>query len=102
MGTAVASAPYNATVPRRADAALSNDTNMQGILRLVILLAFAAILVSLGSALFHLARGQGRGDSAKMARALTWRIALSVLLFLLIMAAWWAGLITPHGLPPPR
>ena len=73
---------------------------MQGILRLVIVLAFLAIVVSLGSALYHLARGPGKGDSRKMARSLTIRVVLSILLFLLIMAAWWAGLIAPHGLQP--
>ena len=81
-----------------------NGPSMQGILRLVIVLAFIAIVVSLGTALYHLARGHGGdgGDesSRKMARSLTVRIVLSVLLFLLIMAAWWAGLIAPHGLQP--
>lgn len=74
---------------------------MQGILRLVIVLAFIAIVVSLGTALYHLARGHGAEDSSrKMVRSLTVRIVLSLLLFLLIMAAWWAGLIAPHGLQP--
>ncbi|MGH8260770.1 MAG: twin transmembrane helix small protein [Steroidobacteraceae bacterium] len=73
---------------------------MQGILRLVIILAFLAVVVSLGSALYHLARGSGAEDSRKMARALTVRIVLSLLLFFLIMAAWWAGLIAPHGFQP--
>ncbi|MGH8221293.1 MAG: twin transmembrane helix small protein [Steroidobacteraceae bacterium] len=73
---------------------------MQGILRLVIIVAFIAILASLGTALYHLARGSGQEDSRKMVRALTVRIVLSLLLFLLIMAAWWAGLIAPHGLRP--
>ena len=62
---------------------------------LVIVILFA-IIFSLGSALFHLARG--KGDSKKMARALTVRVGLSVVLFILLMLAWQAGLITPHGL----
>ena len=33
-----------------------------------------------------------------MLRALTLRISLSVALFVLLMIAWRAGLITPHGL----
>jgi Protein of unknown function (DUF2909) len=44
--------------------------------------------------------GSGKGDSGKMLRALTLRIALSLLLFLLLMIAWRAGLIAPHGLQP--
>ncbi|MGB8328368.1 MAG: twin transmembrane helix small protein [Steroidobacteraceae bacterium] len=55
-----------------------------------------AIVASLGSALFHLATD--KGDSKKMVRALTVRIALSVALFLLIMLGWYLGFITPHGI----
>ena len=61
----------------------------------LVIAIFVAILFSLGSALFHLAR---QDDSKKMARALTVRIALSIGLFVLLMLAWWAGLIAPHGL----
>jgi cytochrome bd-type quinol oxidase subunit 2 len=62
---------------------------------LVIIILFA-IVGSLGSALFHLSRG--KGDSKKMARALTVRVGLSVILFILLMLAWYNGLITPHGI----
>ncbi len=72
---------------------------MPELFRIVVLVALAAIVVSLGSALYHLARGTQK-DSAKMARALTWRIVLSIALFALIMLAWYAGLITPHGVLP--
>jgi cytochrome bd-type quinol oxidase subunit 2 len=62
---------------------------------LVIVILFA-IVASLGSALYHLS--SGKGDSKKMARALTVRVGLSVVLFILLMLAWYNGLITPHGL----
>jgi Protein of unknown function (DUF2909) len=68
------------------------------LIRLVLLALLAAIVISLGVALFHL--GSGKGDSKKLLRALTIRIALSVLLFALLMIAWRAGLITPRGLTP--
>jgi uncharacterized membrane protein SpoIIM required for sporulation len=74
---------------------------MPELFRIVVLIALGAIVVSLGSALYHLARGT-QTDSAKMARALTVRIVLSIALFALIMIAWYAGLITPHGLIPTR
>jgi H+/Cl- antiporter ClcA len=67
--------------------------------RIGVLIAFAAIVVSLGSALYHLSRGTQQ-DSAKLARALTVRITLSLVLFALIMLAWYAGLIQPHGIIP--
>lgn len=69
--------------------------------RVVVLLALAAIVVSLGSALFHLSRGTQQ-DSAKLARMLTVRIVLSLALFALIMIAWFTGVITPHGIVPGR
>jgi Protein of unknown function (DUF2909) len=72
---------------------------MPELFRVVVLIALAAIVVSLGSALYHLSRGTQQ-DSAKLARALTVRIVLSLALFALIMIAWFAGVITPHGVIP--
>jgi hypothetical protein len=70
------------------------------ILKILIIVFLVAIVASLGNALFHLS--SGKGDSKKMARALTIRVGLSVVLFILIMIAWYVGLMTPHGLPPGR
>jgi len=75
------------------------------VIRIVVVVVFLGIVASLGSALYHLSRGgtdRTADDSRKMARALTWRIGLSVVLFLLLMLAWYAGLIEPHGIPPGR
>lgn len=69
---------------------------MQPLFRILVIAVFVGILVSLGSALYQLVRG---GDSKKMVRSLAIRIGLSVALFLLLMAAWYAGWIQPHGLP---
>ena len=65
-------------------------------IKILVVVVLFAIIFSLGSALFHLARG--KGDSQKMARALTVRVGLSVVLFILLILAWHFGLITPHGL----
>jgi hypothetical protein len=83
---------------------------MRQLVWLLVLGCLAAIVVSLGSALYHLSRGSraegaaGEEASARLARALTVRITLSLLLFVLLMLAWYFGLITPHslegGLPP--
>ncbi len=70
------------------------------LIKVLIVVVLIAIVASLGSALFHLSRGQG--DSKKMARALTVRVSLSVALFVLLMIAWYGGAIAPHGLPPGR
>jgi hypothetical protein len=67
-------------------------------LKILILLVLAAIIVSLGSGLFHLVKDEGQ--SKRMVNALTIRIALSVLLFVLLFVAWKGGLIRPHGITP--
>ncbi|MFT3906723.1 MAG: twin transmembrane helix small protein [Steroidobacteraceae bacterium] len=63
-------------------------------LRIVVIVLLLAIVGSLGSALFQLARG---GDSKKMVRALSLRVGLSIGLFLLLMISYWVGWITPNG-----
>ena len=63
-------------------------------IKILVIIVLFAIVFSLGSALFHLS--SGKGDSKKMARALTIRIGLSVVLFALLMLAWKTGLIQPH------
>lgn len=65
-------------------------------IKLLIVLVLAAIVASLGSGLYHLVRDEGR--SKRMVNALTVRIVLSVLLFLLLFVAWRSGLIAPHGI----
>lgn len=70
---------------------------MPPLYRILVIAVFIGILVSLGSALYQLTRSGG--DSKKMVRALAIRVGLSVALFLLLMIAWYAGLIAPHGLP---
>jgi cytochrome bd-type quinol oxidase subunit 2 len=64
--------------------------------RLLIIAVLVAIVGTLGSALFQLAKG---GDSQKLLRSLTWRIGLSVALFVLLIVAGRMGLIHPHGGP---
>jgi hypothetical protein len=64
-----------------------------GVIYLLVIIVMLGILISLGTALFHLAKGD---SSAKMGRALTIRIALSLALFILLIVAWWTGLITPN------
>ncbi len=57
---------------------------------------FVAILATLGVALVALFR---RGDhGGTLLRALTIRVSLSVLFFLLLMLGWYLGILEPHGL----
>ena len=64
--------------------------------RLFVLAGLLAIVLSLSSALVQLVRNKSE-SSLKMARALTIRIGLSILLFVLLLVAWQLGWIQPHG-----
>jgi hypothetical protein len=52
-----------------------------------------AILASLAVAF----RAYRRNDGSRLLSALTLRVVLSVLFFALLLLAWWAGWIAPHG-----
>ena len=65
------------------------------IFKIIILSLLLVVLISLGSALVAMARGD---KSDKMLKALTWRIGLSVCIFILLLIGQAMGFITPHGL----
>jgi flagellar basal body-associated protein FliL len=64
--------------------------------KIIIIIAFIAVIFSLGNALFHLVKHEER--SKKTVNALTFRIGLSILLFIFLFIATATGLITPHGI----
>jgi hypothetical protein len=64
--------------------------------KILVLLLLVGVLVSLFSGLFFMNRDQG--NSRRMLTAMTIRISLSVLLFLVLFVAWRTGAIQPHGL----
>ena len=66
------------------------------IIKYLIVIVFFLILFSLGSALFYLVKN--KGQNARVARALTFRIGLSLALFILILALFLTGHISPHGI----
>ena len=71
-------------------------------MKYLVILAFAAILASLGSALFFMMRGgQERTHPKKanaMARALAFRVGFSILLFVCVLLSWKLGWIHPTGI----
>lgn len=60
-------------------------------MRYFVIAVFALIIFSLGSALFYMMRDKGGSDRA--VKALTWRVALSVGLFLILMGGYYFGFI---------
>lgn len=65
-------------------------------LKILIILVFLTILFSLGSALYHLI--VHKESSAKTVKALTYRISISMVLFILLAIAFMTGLIQPTGI----
>lgn len=70
-------------------------------MKYLVAIAFLAVLASLAAALFFMMKDgtEGRAKTSNMARALAFRIGLSVLLFVCILLAWKLGYIQPTGLP---
>lgn len=66
-------------------------------MKIIVILFLVVIIYSMGSALFSLIRS---GDSPHTVKMLTWRIGLSLTLFLLLILGNYLGWIQPHGLLP--
>lgn len=66
------------------------------IFKILVIIIMLIILGALGSGLIYLVKD--RGTSSRTVKALTWRIALSVTLFLLLLIAFALGWIKPHGI----
>jgi hypothetical protein len=68
------------------------------IIKSVIIIAFILIIISLGTALFHLVNRKNQEQSEKTVKALTFRITFSILLFIFVFIAVATGIFKPHGL----
>ena len=71
------------------------------ILIVVVLIAIVAVLASAGVLMLRKPR-DGQPQDARMARALKWRVLLSIGLFVFILLAWTMGWIQPNSLPLSR
>lgn len=64
--------------------------------KIIVILLFLAALGSLASAMVFLVKDKGETD--RTVKALTYRIGISVFIFILLMLAYFAGYIEPHGI----
>lgn len=78
-------------------------------MKFVIVIALLGVLVALASAGFFMLRKPDDTNASdtpasdkRMARALAWRVGISVALFLFILLAWRLGWISPTGIPTAR
>jgi len=67
------------------------------LIKLIIVLFLLTILYSLASSFFFLVKDKGQGD--RTVKRLTWRIGLSLLLFVLLWVAHYLGWIEPNSGP---
>lgn len=65
--------------------------------KIILIIVFLAVIFELGRALYFMVTGQGTGGS-RTAWALTWRVALSAFLILLIVIGIYTGILHPHGI----
>ena len=68
------------------------------ITKIIVILFLFAIIGSLFSGLFFLMKD--KGASERTVKALTVRVSMSVLLFILLMIGFATGLLQPHGAIP--
>ncbi len=66
--------------------------------KIIVVLFLIFIIGSLFSGLYYLVKD--KGTSERTVRALTVRISLSVLLFILLIIGYATGLLQPHGVVP--
>lgn len=64
--------------------------------KLFIIFVMIIIVGTLASGLIFLVRDSG--DSKRTVKALTWRIGISLVLFIFLFIAFKMGLIQPHGI----
>ena len=63
----------------------------------LLIIAFILVIIwNLGAGLYYMMVDKGKSD--RTVRSLSWRIGLSVLLILLVMAGIFTGVIKPHGI----
>ena len=70
---------------------------MSLVIKIPVFILLGLIVFSLAEAMFFLARDDGKRDRTRMVRALTVRISLSLLLFLVLIAGYFFGFIEPHA-----
>ena len=75
-------------------------------MKILVAIAFVAILASLVWALVHMMRGSPASSEEQlpkknnMATALAFRVGFSIVLFICVLISWKMGWIQPTGIPP--
>jgi hypothetical protein len=67
-------------------------------IKLPVILVLLLIVGSLFQGMYYLAKDDGKRDKTRVVRALTVRIALSFLLFSMLIVGYLTGVLQPHAL----
>lgn len=69
------------------------------VIKIILLIFLLLIIGSLGASMFSLIKD--RGETDRTVKFLTYRIILSIILFVILGVSFLMGWIQPHGLLPP-
>ncbi len=69
------------------------------VIKIILLIFLLLIIGSLGAGMFSLIKD--RGETDRTVKFLTYRIILSIILFVILGVSFLMGWIQPHGLLPP-
>ena len=72
----------------------------RSMVKIIILVLLGLILLSLGASMFSMVKN--RSNSDRTVKFLSFRIALSILLFVFIAFSFYMGWIQPHGIVPQK
>jgi len=71
---------------------------MELMYKIPVVLILGFIVFSLAQGMYYLVKDGGDEDKTRVAKALTVRIALSLVLFLLLIFGYFIGVLQPYGL----
>jgi Protein of unknown function (DUF2909) len=88
---------FQADAPVIADNGKIKPQPVNAMEKLLIIAFLILIIWNLGAGLYYMMVDKGKTD--RTVKSLSWRIGLSVLLILLVIAGIFTGIIKPHGIP---
>jgi len=65
------------------------------IFKILVVILLLVIVSALFSGMYYMMKDKGKSD--RLVKALTWRIGISLTLFVILLVGAWTGMIEPHG-----
>ena len=68
------------------------------IFKILVVILLLVVFSALFSGMYYMMKDKGKTD--RVVKALTWRIGVSLTLFVILLVGAWTGMIEPHGVYP--